>query len=217
MKQYKSFSLTLLLSASAFAMQSPERVEAGRLLQKNAEAATQDLFEQSVKESIALTKQLDTQLALPQTDTQTTVDFYVSPEKGYESDSEKGLSKENIEIYRLNKLAVSIKQILIDANPLLLAWFKEPVNTQPSTKLADYTKDLDAQLNRMEAWQKQIGKYDCKNSTGLRTLKTCFSHLTKQVDKFTSQKNFAEATQDIAHPAVQFLMTSERLNDLLHQ
>lgn len=216
MKQYKSFSLTLLLSASAFAMQSPETVEAGQLLQKMAEAHAQDIFEQAGKENLELAKRLDTQFA-PPTDTQTAVDFYASSEKDYESDSEKGLNKENIEIYRFNKLAISIKQILIDANPPLIAWFREPVNTQPSTKLADYAKDLDAQLNRMEAWQKQLGKYDCKNSTGFVTLKICFSNLTKQIDKFTSQKNFEEAAQDIAHPAVQFLMTSERLDDLLHK
>jgi hypothetical protein len=219
MKQYKSISLALLLSAPAFGMhQIPtpikDSTEATQTSQafigfhtfKDDEEAIPAINDQvttsSTESATQLTKVVEAGELLKKAD-------------GYESDTEKGLSKENTQLYRFTKLTESIKQILIEANPLLLTWCKNPITTQPSPKLVEYAKNLGAQLNRMEAWQKQLDSFTYRKITGYANLKICFETMAKRIGEFTPQENFKQAVDDISNPAVQFLMTVERLEQLL--
>lgn len=188
-------------------------------LHQLAEARAQEIFAQHGKESLTLAKQLDSAIDLPKTNSEKFLDYITSqPTNGYESDTEKGLSQENIQLYRFSKYVASTKKILLAAHPLLIAWLNDTEKDKPSEKLPEYATQLDAHINRIEVWQTQIGLTTCKKLTGYDTLKTLLAEMKKGFGKFATDENSEKADKfehNISHPAIQFLMVAERLEKLL--
>lgn len=190
-----------------------------------------DSEESILQELAARTKAIEAEHSLHQQTTvvaaQETKPFYIKTDleklrdailsrlDAYESNPEKYLDKKGVQIYKLNTLATSIKYNLCDSSPLLVAWLKDPVTTQPSAKLAEFAKQLDADMNDLESLgRSQIDRDECRNITGYQSLKTAFETFGKEIAPLMNEK-FKQPLTDISNPAVQLLLAHERLETLL--
>jgi hypothetical protein len=210
MKQYKLLSLALLLSAPTFAMQVPLPTEIHD--SSGSPETAQAILDRHTfggKEICGKTADEDPK----------NVEF--APEKvmtqcDYESDSEKGLNKENTQLYRFNKYVNATTQTLNAAQPSLMAWFKNPEDDKTLEKLPELSKKLEDQTNRIEAWLKQIGSYTAAYSKLRNTIKAFENSFDAAIGE-NQEKFKTRLVGNFSHPATIFLRNFEALQELVNK
>lgn len=241
----KSFSLALLLSAPALSMHQPptpikdttdaaqpaqvfigfhtfnDDVEPIPVIKDSEESILQQLaartegIEDSLHQQTTVIAAQESKPFYIKTDLEKLRDAILSRLDAYESNPEKYLDKKGVQIYKINTLATSIKYNLCDSSPLLVAWLKDPVTTQPSAKLAEFAKQLDADMNDLESFGKsQIDRDECRKITGYQSLKLTFETFGKEIAPLMNER-FKQPLTDISNPAVQLLLAHDRLETLL--
>ncbi|CAN5146873.1 hypothetical protein BH09DEP1_BH09DEP1_4570 [soil metagenome] len=145
-------------------------------------------------------------------------EFELAQEAGYESDTEKELSKENRQLYRFNKYLNETTQTLTAAQPSLLAWFKNPEDDKAVEKLPVLSKKLEAQINRVEIWIKQIDSYNTTKTTSFSKLRNCIKAFDECLSTAMEghQEEFkTRLVGNFSHPASVFLQNFEILQTLV--
>lgn len=139
---------------------------------------------------------------------------------GYESDTEKGLSKENIQLYRFNKYVNAATQTLTAAQPSLMDWFKNPENDKTVEKLPELSKKLEDQTNRIEVWLKQIGSYSAIHTAAYSKLRNTIKAFENSFDAAIGENQEKFKTRlvgNFSHPATIFLNNFEALQELVNK
>lgn len=136
----------------------------------------------------------------------------------YESDTEKGLSKENTQLYKFYKYVNETTQTLTAAHPSLIAWFKNPENDKTVEMLPELSKKLENQTNRIEIWLKQIGSYDATHTAAYSKLRNTIKAFEKSFDAEIGKNQEQFKTRlvgNFSHPTTAFLRNFEALQELV--
>ena len=135
--------------------------------------------------------------------------------EGHESDTEKGLTADNTQLYRFNKYVSETNDTLIEAQPYLWEWFAHPDNENPLEKINVLATRLHSQANRIEIWQKQI---DAHNSSAVLRLRQSLQALASGSGELITknEKIFGSSfVGNISHPACRFLNGVESLSEII--
>lgn len=216
-------------SATSTSTDEIEKIERGQQLKGMAENAAERIFNTSAQEAKEVATSFDVpaaknmqELAQHQEKRAEGLAALVQINDAqalmtdYESDTEKGLSVENIHLYRLGKRFDLLEETLRDAQPHLVSWYKN-LDAEPAKELSTLSKTLRAETNRAEIWIRQFGK-DAKTLSSFKllceTLKSLHKTCGKLADTLTTD-DIKKVKNDIRHPALQFMKGSDALEQLL--
>ena len=134
--------------------------------------------------------------------------------EGYESDTEKGLDKENIQLYRFCKMTNAATDTLREAHPYLVAWLNNPEETKGLQKFSELSKKLEIQSNRIHVWKRQIRPSLYEGTAAYTKLGYSIKAMGKSLQSLSEQnqeKLKKRLASDLSYPVSDFLMTFETL------
>ena len=113
----------------------------------------------------------------------------------------------------------AVRQVLIQAYPLLAQWLKEHTDHEGMEKLAVYAQSLDKKTNALETRMHHVDSAfftHYPESAAFKKLLATIKTINKNQDIFLNieQVKF-ELTTNITHPAVQFVNSYSTLVELI--